>query len=165
MFTVLRRRFNYSSWIEWPVEYAFRQPDPMTALLNEYSRELAIEQVIQFFFSEQWASLRAYCTERKIRILGDVAIFVSYDCADVWTHPEIFELDDQRKPTRVSGVPPDYFSATGQRWGNPLYSWALLQESGFDWWVARIRRSLALYDIIRLDHFRGFEAYLVHRRR
>ena len=100
-----------------------------------------------------------YCAERKIRILGDVAIFVNYDSADVWTHPEVFELDEQRQPTRVSGVPPDYFSATGQRWGNPLYKWGLLAERGFDWWVARIRRSLALYDLIRLDHFRGFEAY------
>jgi 4-alpha-glucanotransferase len=127
--------------------------------MNESGRELAIEQVVQFFFNEQWAALRAYCLERKIRILGDVAIFVSYDSADVWTHPEIFELDDNRQPIRVSGVPPDYFSATGQRWGNPLYKWSLIQENGFDWWVARIRRALTLYDEIRLDHFRGFEAY------
>ena len=104
---------------------------------------LAVEQAIQFFFNEQWCALQSYCAERKIRILGDVAIFVSYDSADVWTHPEIFELDDQRKPIRVSGVPPDYFSATGQRWGNPLYKWGVLRERGFDWWVARIRRALA----------------------
>jgi 4-alpha-glucanotransferase len=91
--------------------------------------------------------------------MGDVAIFVNYDSADVWTHPEIFELDEHLKPIRVSGVPPDYFSATGQRWGNPLYKWGELKLRGFDWWVARIRRSLALYDSIRLDHFRGFEAY------
>jgi 4-alpha-glucanotransferase len=127
--------------------------------MNDSGRELAIEQVVQFFFSEQWCALRAYCAERKIVILGDVAIFVSYDSADVWTHPEIFELDADRKPVRVSGVPPDYFSATGQRWGNPLYKWPLLEANGFDWWVARIRRALALYDQIRLDHFRGFEAY------
>jgi 4-alpha-glucanotransferase len=131
----------------------------MTALMNESGRELAIEQVVQFFFTNQWTALRAYCCERKIKILGDVAIFVSYDSADVWTHPEIFELDEQRKPIRVSGVPPDYFSNTGQLWGNPLYKWALLEENGFDWWVARIRRALALYDQVRLDHFRGFEAY------
>jgi 4-alpha-glucanotransferase len=92
-------------------------------------------------------------------MMGDVAIFVSYDSADVWTHPEIFELDEQRRPLRVSGVPPDYFSKTGQLWGNPLYKWSVLEEHGFDWWVARIRRSLALFDIVRLDHFRGFEAY------
>jgi 4-alpha-glucanotransferase len=159
MFNVLRRRFGYASWNEWPQEYALRDADAMTRLLNESGRELAIEQVVQFFFNEQWMTLRAYCGERKVKILGDVAIFVSYDSADVWTHPEIFELDDQRKPIRVSGVPPDYFSKTGQLWGNPLYKWTLLEEHGFDWWVARIRRALTLYDEVRLDHFRGFEAY------
>jgi 4-alpha-glucanotransferase len=159
MFNVLRRRFGYKSWNEWPAEYALRVPEAITALMNDSGRELAIEQVVQFFFSEQWSALRNYCCERKIRILGDVAIFVSYDSADVWTHPEIFELDEQRKPVRVSGVPPDYFSSTGQLWGNPLYKWALLEENGFEWWVGRIRRALALYDEVRLDHFRGFEAY------
>ncbi len=159
MFSVLRRRFGYASWNQWPREYALRDADAMAALLNESGRELAIEQVVQFFFSEQWAALRAYCTERKVKILGDIAIFVSYDSADVWTHCDLFELDDQRRPVRVSGVPPDYFSATGQKWGNPLYKWGVLQERGFDWWIARVRRNLALYDVIRLDHFRGFEAY------
>ena len=159
MYAVLRRRFGYKLWVEWPPEYALRQETAMANLLNENGRDLAIEQVVQFFFQEQWAELRAYCSEKKVQILGDVAIFVSYDSADVWTHPEIFELDENRKPTRVSGVPPDYFSETGQRWGNPLYRWSLLEEHGFDWWVARIRRALALYDSVRLDHFRGFEAY------
>jgi len=159
LFNLLRRRFAYAGWNTWPKEYAHRDPTAISALMNESGRELAIEQVVQFFFTEQWTALRAYCCERQIKILGDVAIFVSYDSADVWTHPEIFELDDNRNPLRVSGVPPDYFSATGQRWGNPLYKWSLLQEQGFDWWVARIRRALTLYDEVRLDHFRGFEAY------
>jgi 4-alpha-glucanotransferase len=159
MFNVLRRQYNYASWNEWPAEYAQRKHDALTAALNRYGRELAVEQAIQFFFNEQWCSLKSYCNERKIRILGDVAIFVSYDSADVWTHPEIFELDEERRPIRVAGVPPDYFSKTGQRWGNPLYKWGVLRERGFDWWVARIRRSLILYDTVRLDHFRGFEAY------
>jgi 4-alpha-glucanotransferase len=159
MFNVLRRENAYASWHQWPEELALRNSEALTRLMNDKARELAIEQVIQFFFSEQWGTLRAYCAERKVKLMGDVAIFVSYDSADVWTHPEIFELDDKRMPLRVSGVPPDYFSATGQRWGNPLYKWGLLQEHGFDWWVARIRRSFALYDSVRLDHFRGFEAY------
>ena len=159
LFSVLRRRFGYQSWNEWPSEYAFRDADALTAVMNENGRDLAIEQAVQFLFQEQWTALRTYCAERKVRIMGDVAIFVSYDSADVWTHPEIFELDENRRPTRVSGVPPDYFSATGQRWGNPLYKWSLLQEQGFDWWIARFRRALALYDSVRLDHFRGFEAY------
>jgi len=159
LFNVLRRRFAYAAWNTWPKDYAYHDPKAMSALMNDSARELALEQVVQFFFTEQWCALRAYCAERSIKILGDVAIFVSYDSADVWTHPEIFELDEERNPVRVSGVPPDYFSATGQRWGNPLYKWSLLQEQGFDWWVARIRRALTLYDEIRLDHFRGFEAY------
>jgi 4-alpha-glucanotransferase len=158
-FNVLRRMHGYVSWNEWPPEYALRKHDAMSALLNSHEREIVIEEVIQFFFDQQWSALRNYCAERKVRILGDVAIFVSYDSADVWMNPEIFELDEDRKPIRVSGVPPDYFSKTGQRWGNPLYRWGLLRERGFDWWVARIRRALSLYDVIRLDHFRGFEAY------
>ena len=159
MFNDLRRRYNYASWNEWPAEYARRKDDALSAVLNNDARALAIEQTIQFFFDQQWCALKGYCGVRNIRILGDVAIFVNYDSADVWTHPEIFELDDKLLPTRVSGVPPDYFSVTGQRWGNPLYKWGLLRERGFDWWVARIRRSLTLYDSIRLDHFRGFEAF------
>ncbi|ADW68267.1 4-alpha-glucanotransferase [Granulicella tundricola] len=159
MFTVLRRTYEYASWHEWPEEYARRKSDALATLMNERGRELAIEQAVQFLFSEQWCTLRGYCADRKIQILGDVAIFVNYDSADVWTNPDIFELDDQLRPIRVSGVPPDYFSATGQRWGNPLYRWSTLKERGFDWWVARIRRSLTLYDVIRLDHFRGFEAF------
>jgi 4-alpha-glucanotransferase len=159
MYVVLRRMFAYASWHEWPREYSFRDSMALSKLLNEKARELAVEQIVQFFFSEQWCTLKSYANERKIKILGDVAIFVSYDSADVWTHPELFELDEDRRPIRVSGVPPDYFSATGQRWGNPLYKWVLLEERGFDWWVARIRRSLALYDSVRLDHFRGFEAF------
>ncbi len=159
MFSVLRRRFGYQCWVDWPAEFGFRQQTAISALMKECSRELAVEQVLQFFFQEQWSALRSYCSEKGVRILGDVAIFVSYDSADVWRHPEVFELDAERKPMRVSGVPPDYFSATGQRWGNPLYRWDLLQEHGFDWWVARFRRALALYDSVRLDHFRGFEAY------
>jgi len=159
MFNVLRRTHNYASWNQWPAQYARRQPDALTGLLTDRGRELAVEQAVQFFFSEQWCALKGYCGERDIRILGDVAIFVNYDSADVWTHPEIFELDENLCPVRVSGVPPDYFSSTGQRWGNPLYKWGLLRERGFNWWVARIRRSLTLYDMIRLDHFRGFEAF------
>ncbi len=158
-FNVLRRRFGAASWNEWPEEYAQRKHDALAALLTEEARALAVEKAIQFFFDEQWRALRAYCGERGVRILGDMAIFVNYDSAEVWTHPEIFELDEKGRMLRVSGVPPDYFSATGQRWGNPLYKWGELKERGFDWWVARVRRALALYDMVRLDHFRGFEAY------
>ena len=159
MFDVLRRQFGGASWHTWPSEYALRDADTRVTFHRDHGRELAMTQAVQFFFDEQWCALRGYCAQRDIRILGDVAIFVNYDSADVWTHPELFELDEERRPIRVSGVPPDYFSVTGQRWGNPLYKWAQMQENHFDWWVARMRRSLALYDVTRLDHFRGFEAY------
>ena len=159
MFSVLRRRFEYKSWNEWPEQFALRNQQALSQAMNEHGRELAIEQAIQYFFNRQWCALREYANKLDVRVLGDVAIFVSYDSADVWTNPDIFELDGQRRMIRVSGVPPDYFSATGQRWGNPLYRWDTLRERGFDWWVARMRRALALHDMIRLDHFRGFEAY------
>jgi 4-alpha-glucanotransferase len=120
---------------------------------------IAQEQALQFAFSLQWNHLREVAARSAIRILGDIAIFVNMDSSDVWVHPEIFELDEELKPIRVAGVPPDYFSSTGQRWGNPLYRWDVLQHSGFDWWVQRIRRARQIYDIVRLDHFRGFEAY------
>ena len=158
-FTVLRRMHELTCWVDWPREYAFREGAAMERLKTSQARGLAVEKAVQFFFAEQWSGLRRYCGEREIEIMGDVAIFVNYDSADVWVTPEIFELDKDREPIRVSGVPPDYFSETGQRWGNPLYKWDLLKKDGFGWWVKRIKRALALYDVIRLDHFRGFEAY------
>jgi 4-alpha-glucanotransferase len=159
MFTLLRRRFEFKSWNQWPEEFALRNQQALSETMNDASRELAVEQAVQYLFHQQWTALREYANKNDIRILGDVAIFVSYDSADVWTNPDIFELDQQRCMIRVAGVPPDYFSASGQRWGNPLYRWDTLRERGFDWWVARMRRALALHDMVRLDHFRGFEAY------
>ncbi len=158
-YLVLRRKFNYASWNAWPGEYKHREPQALDRLRAEHGEELAVAQAIQFAFDEQWRALREYCTSRDIQFIGDVAIFVNYDSADVWTHPELFELREDLSPIRVAGVPPDYFSVTGQRWGNPLYKWEVLEQSGFAWWVDRIRRARSLYDILRLDHFRGFEAY------
>ena len=159
LYSVLRRKFDYASWNDWPSDIKHRDPAALDRLRLEHGEELAVAQALQFAFDEQWSALRAYCAARDIRFIGDIAIFVNYDSADVWTHPELFELDKDLLPIRVAGVPPDYFSQTGQRWGNPLYKWDVLQESGFAWWVDRIRRAQFLYDVIRLDHFRGFEAY------
>jgi 4-alpha-glucanotransferase len=158
-YSVLRRRHNTGAWATWPQEIAHREAEAMAKIAEAEREALVIEQAIQFAFDEQWRELRAYCLQRGIRFIGDVAIFVSYDSADVWTHCEDFQLDENLAPVRVSGVPPDYFSATGQRWGNPLYRWDKLESQGFGWWVARIQRARELYDVIRLDHFRGFEAY------
>jgi 4-alpha-glucanotransferase len=158
-YSVLCQKHHSAAWLTWPKDVARRDAEALRQLQRESRDELEIEQAIQFAFDEQWKALRAYCAERGIRFIGDVAIFVNYDSADVWTHPEIFELFEDLSPIRVAGVPPDYFSETGQRWGNPLYKWDVLQSRGFDWWVDRMRRTRALYDIIRLDHFRGFEAF------
>jgi len=158
-YALLRKKCNGASWNTWPKDLAHRIPAALDQVRRENGDDLAMQQVIQYAFDRQWSSLREYCGERKIKLIGDVAIFVSYDSADVWTHPGIFELDENLEPTRVSGVPPDYFSATGQRWGNPLYRWDVLRKQGFSWWIDRVRRARSLYDIIRLDHFRGFEAF------
>jgi 4-alpha-glucanotransferase len=158
-YNVLQRENSGASWHKWEQPLAFRETAALRAWKKKNARPLDVERVIQYFFEEQWQALRNYCKKRGIRIMGDVAIFVNYDSADVWTHPGNFQLDEERRPVRVAGVPPDYFSETGQRWGNPLYNWEALKARGFDWWVERVRRSLELYDLIRLDHFRGFEAY------
>jgi 4-alpha-glucanotransferase len=159
LYAELRRKFNTGAWTQWPEPIRRREPKALAQVAAESGRALAQEQVLQFAFAMQWGNLRAAAAQHKIRILGDVAIFVNMDSADVWMHPDIFELDEKLEPVHISGVPPDYFSPTGQRWGNPLYRWDVLAERGFDWWVDRIRRSRDLYDLIRLDHFRGFEAY------
>jgi 4-alpha-glucanotransferase len=159
LYGVLRREFKTGAWVEWPEPLRRRNAKALGEASARHGRALAIERVLQFAFARQWQQLRDAADENAIRILGDVAIFVNMDSADVWVHPEIFELDDDLRPIHVAGVPPDYFSATGQRWGNPLYRWDVLAKRGFDWWTDRIRRATQLYDIIRLDHFRGFEAY------
>jgi 4-alpha-glucanotransferase len=159
LYAVLRREFKTGAWTEWPEPLRRRDPQALAKAEADHVRAVAIERVLQYAFARQWDQLQDAADENAIRILGDVAIFVNMDSADVWVHPGIFELDEDLKPIRIAGVPPDYFSPTGQRWGNPLYRWDVLAARGFDWWVDRIRRAVQLYDIVRLDHFRGFEAY------
>ena len=158
-YAVFRRHFKTGAWTAWPEPLRRREPAAMAEAAQTFARDLATEQVVQFAFEEQWRNLRSAAARRKIRILGDVAIFVSMDSADVWANPHLFQLDADLEPIHVAGVPPDYFSPTGQRWGNPLYRWDVLAESGYAWWIQRIRRSCMQYDIVRLDHFRGFEAF------
>ncbi|MGH9617379.1 MAG: 4-alpha-glucanotransferase [Acidobacteriaceae bacterium] len=158
-FIVLRTMFADVSWSAWPAEYLHRDPEAMEHFYRKHRRDRIVQKTIQFFFQQQWMDLRDYCRERKLRFIGDMAIFVNYDSADVWTHPELFELDEKKNPINVAGVPPDYFSPTGQRWGNPLYRWDVLASNKFEWWTARLHRALALCDLLRLDHFRGFESY------
>jgi len=159
LFAELRRQLNTGAWTTWPEPLRRRDPNALAEVMAQHGRALAREQVLQFAFSRQWTLLREAAARSGVRILGDIAIFVNFDSADVWTHPELFELDEELRPIRIAGVPPDYFSPTGQRWGNPLYRWDVLEQSGFEWWIHRIGRSVELYDIVRLDHFRGFEAF------
>ena len=158
LFSSLRERYGEQPWNSWPEEIVRRRPDAMAKLHTELREQLDQERFLQFAFFEQWAALRSYCRERGIRVIGDVAIFVSYDSADVWTHPEIFRLKPDLSPEVVAGVPPDAFSETGQRWGNPLYDWDALRSRGYSWWIKRMRWAIETCDIVRLDHFRGFEA-------
>ena len=159
LFDVMRQTHAGAPWSSWPKELARREPEGLHKFGLEYQRELEVERAIQFAFFEQWRALRHYCAQRAIRIVGDVAIFVNYDSADVWRNPDLFYLDQDLQPTVVAGVPPDAFSETGQRWGNPLYRWDVCQATGYDWWVQRMGRALEICDIVRLDHFRGFESY------
>jgi 4-alpha-glucanotransferase len=160
LFDALRRRYEQRSWNTWPRAMAQREPKAMAAARQELRDELDRLRFLQFAFFEQWRALHAYCRERGVKIIGDVAIFVSYDSADVWTHPDTFCLNAKTlEPEFVAGVPPDAFSETGQRWGNPLYRWAELKQRGYDWWVKRMSWALFTCDIIRLDHFRGFVQY------
>jgi 4-alpha-glucanotransferase len=159
LYAELRRQFNTGAWMSWPEPLRRREADALAETIAKHGRVLAREQALQFAFARQWKTLREAAARHGIRMMGDVAIFVNLDSADVWTHPELFELDEELRPVRVAGVPPDYFSVTGQRWGNPLYRWEVFAAQGFEWWIRRMGRARSLYDIIRLDHFRGFEAY------
>lgn len=159
LFDGLRARYKLQSWNHWPRELAHREPAALKKAGRELGDDLAVRSALQFAFYEQWQSLRRYCSEKSIRIAGDVAIFVNFDSADVWTHPELFRLDENLDPQVVAGVPPDFFSKTGQRWGNPLYRWDVMKTRGYKWWIERMRWATRNCDYVRLDHFRGFDQF------
>ncbi|MFZ0760385.1 MAG: 4-alpha-glucanotransferase [Candidatus Sulfotelmatobacter sp.] len=159
LFDALRARHKLTSWGEWPSELARREPGALEQARKELAVELKVRRALQFAFYEQWQALRRYCSQRSIRIVGDVAIFVNYDSADVWMHRELFRLNQNLEPEVVSGVPPDFFSKTGQRWGNPLYRWDVMKTRGYQWWIQRLRWATRNCDYIRLDHFRGFDQF------
>jgi 4-alpha-glucanotransferase len=159
LFMAIKEAHGGVSWYEWPEELILRKPAALQRARQELPDAMERQRFRQFLFAHQWRALKEYARERGIRLIGDVPIFVAGDSADVWTHPELFQLDERRRKVVVSGVPPDYFSKTGQLWGNPLYRWEAHQRNGYAWWTARLRAALAQVDLIRLDHFRGFEAY------
>jgi 4-alpha-glucanotransferase len=159
LYMTLKARHGGIAWVEWSAPYAEREPAALEEARRHLADELDFHRFTQFLFYRQWAALRAEAKRRNLRIIGDLAIFVAHDSADVWANRDLFKLDLHGRPTVVAGVPPDYFSATGQRWGNPIYRWDVLAATGYAWWIARVRQRLELEDIIRLDHFRGFESY------
>jgi len=159
LFVALKERFQGEPWNRWPRELRDRDPDALAAARESLAQRVGFERFVQYLFHRQWASLREHCAGLGVRIFGDLSFYVNHDSADVWTHPELFHLDGDRNPVTVAGVPPDYFSRTGQLWGNPVYRWDRLQESGYAWWFRRLQRNLQLFDLVRIDHFRGFAAY------
>jgi 4-alpha-glucanotransferase len=159
LFDALREHNGRQAWKQWSSELARREPAALEEARRKFAAEIAVCRVIQFFFYQQWQALRVYCAQRSIRTVGDIAIFVDYDSADVWAHRDLFLINEDLEPNVVSGVPPDAFSSTGQRWGNPLYNWEAMRAQGYDWWVQRLRWATQTCDYIRLDHFRGFAQF------
>lgn len=159
LFVSLKDRFSGLSWDRWPQDIKDRKPVSLSQYRKTFKDNIVKEKFLQYLFFRQWRALKKYCNDEKIKIIGDVPIYVSYDSADVWTHSYLFKLDKNKRPQFLAGVPPDYFSSTGQLWGNPVYRWQTLKKSGYRWWLKRLKENLKNFDMVRLDHFRGFVAY------
>ncbi|MCI8995913.1 MAG: 4-alpha-glucanotransferase [Lachnospiraceae bacterium] len=159
IFMAVKGLFGGSSWDQWPKDIRLRYGYSMDYYQRELYFEIEFYEYIQFLFQKQWQALKTYANEQGIGIIGDIPIYVAFDSADAWAHPELFQFDENNLPVAVAGCPPDGFSATGQLWGNPLYRWEYHRATGFDWWIQRIGYSHQLYDVLRIDHFRGFDEY------
>ena len=160
LFTAIKAHFNLTMWTQWPDEGArMRDPDTLKKYEKKLDKEIRFNLWCQYIFAQQWFALKKYVNSLGIKFFGDIPIYVAEDSADTWTKPEVFQLDKDRVPRRVAGVPPDYFSEDGQLWGNPLYRWSYLKQKGYDWWVKRLGHLSRMYDIIRVDHFIGFANY------
>lgn len=159
LFMAIKDSNNGVSWDHWPKGLRLHDESAIRSFRSHDSIRIEQHLFRQFLFFRQWQNLKQYANQKKVQIIGDIPIFVAYDSADAWSHPELFYIDQDSKPTRVAGVPPDYFSPTGQLWGNPLYKWDEHKKSGYTWWIERLKATLTQVDIVRLDHFRGFAAY------
>ena len=160
LFSAVKEHFGLVSLMQWPDEdIRLRKPEALEAYGKKLKSSVDYYVFIQYLFFKQWYALKAYANRKGIQLFGDMPIYTAEDSCDVWAHPEVFQLDRQRRPTHIAGVPPDYFSATGQRWGNPLYNWARLKKDGYKWWLNRLRAMGSIYDIVRVDHFIGFANY------
>ena len=160
LFCALKRHFDGKSWLEWEDEDArMRKPEALKTYAEELRDEIDFVVFCQYVFHKQWDKFRAKLAAKKIKLIGDIPIYVAYDSADVWAHSELFELTNDRRPAFVAGVPPDYFSADGQLWGNPLYDWDAMKKEGYEWWTRRVNKCAELFDVLRIDHFRAFDSY------
>ena len=159
LFMAVNDQFGGVEWTKWAEDIRLRWANAMDYYRRELYFDIEFQQYMQFKFYEQWMKLKKYANEKGIQIIGDIPIYVAMDSADTWAHPELFQLDEENVPVAVAGCPPDGFSATGQLWGNPLYKWEYHKQTNFDWWIKRIERSVQLYDVVRIDHFRGFDEY------
>ena len=158
LFMVLRKKFKNASWNTWPQAYKDKQPAQMLKVKQFYAHEIAVIKFTQFLFFRQWQALKNYANKNGVAMFGDIPLFVAFDSADVWAKPHLFKLDSDKNMQVVAGVPPDYFSETGQRWGNPHYNWPVMQRNGFTWWLNRVRTQQRMFDLLRIDHFRGLQA-------
>ena len=159
LYTEIKAANGGKSWSEWEDEYRLRDELALEKFAKENREGILFQKFMQYEFATQWSALKAYANEKGIEIIGDIPIYVAFDSADSWSHPELFQFDENGLPTGVAGCPPDAFSATGQLWGNPLYKWEYHKKTGYAWWMKRIRHCVELYDVIRIDHFRGFDEY------
>ena len=158
LFLVLRKQFDCASWNTWPKPYKLRDASALNQVKKQHAIEINVIKFTQFLFFQQWIALKKYANKKGITMFGDIPIFVAYDSADVWANPSLFKLDKRCNMKVVAGVPPDYFSATGQRWGNPHYNWRVMKEDGYKWWLSRMATQNSLFDMLRIDHFRGLQA-------
>lgn len=159
LFRVIKAQQEGRPWTDWPGPLRQRTPAALRRVASKHAGEIDAIKVCQFLFAQQWQRLRKHAADRNVSLFGDMPIYIALDSADAWTHPDLLQLDADGRPLRVAGVPPDYFSEDGQLWGNPLYDWARHEATGFHWWTERVRHALAQADFVRIDHFRGFEAY------
>ncbi|HMU68804.1 MAG TPA: 4-alpha-glucanotransferase [Chitinophagales bacterium] len=159
LFMALKEKFDKRPWYEWEDNYRLRDEATIEQAISELKEGIAFNSFIQYLFFKQWTAIKKYANDHKIQIIGDIPIYVAMDSSDTWCSPELFQFDENKTPVCVGGCPPDYFSETGQLWGNPIYDYAKMEEDGFAWWINRIKSSLELYDLIRVDHFRGFAGY------
>ena len=159
LFMSLKEAFHGSAWQSWTEGLVMRDPQVLARYRKEFADSIGFHSFLQYTFFRQWTALRSYANGQGIRIIGDVPIYVPLDSADVWSNPQLFRLDGSGRPKMVAGCPPDSFSADGQLWGNPLYDWDRMKETGFAWWIRRLEAASRMYDVVRLDHFRGFESY------